>query len=115
VRTPSVLNISRLTFKYYLATEKLSHHAPDRPHVDLVRVGFAPQQQLGSSVPQSHHFVGEQIFKFDFAAESEICEFDVSFVVEEDVGGLDIAVEYFVAVEVGDAFEELAYDVLDFG
>lgn len=74
-----------------------------------------PPQQLGRPVPQGHDLIGEHVFLPYLPAEPKIGQFDFSLVIEEDIGGLDVPVEYFVLVEVGDALEELPEDALDFG
>jgi hypothetical protein len=72
-------------------------------------------KELGSPVPQCYDFVGKNILKADFPAESKISELDLSLIVEEDVCRFDVSVEYFVGVEVGDSLDELLEDALDFG
>ena len=57
----------------------------------------------------------EDSARFDAFGDAEIGDFDDAFVVDKDVGALDVAVDNILAVEVGEAREDLADEVADEG
>ena len=70
-------------------------------------------QKLWCSVPHGHNFIGEYIFESNFPAEAKICQFDFSIIIEQDISGFDISMEYLIPVEVGDSLDELFEDAFD--
>ena len=52
---------------------------------------------------------------FDAFGDAEVGDFDVAFVVDEDVGAFDVAVDDVAAVEVGEPGEDLPDEVSDEG
>ena len=57
--------------------------------------------------------LGQSVFSLERLGQAEIGDPDVSPGVEQEVGGLDVAVEYALLVGVGQGFGDLAADAGD--
>jgi hypothetical protein len=104
----------RVTGEQRLARAHLSEDTAHRPHVDASRVLSTAEQDLRRTVPQSDHLVGvcaERDTKS--AGEPEVGELEVVVLVDEEVLGLEVAVEDAVSVAVAHALTQLHHELLD--
>ncbi len=69
------------------------HDAAGGPDVDGGVVGAGAKEDVGGAVPEGDDFVGEGIDgDAKGSCETEICEFELAFVVYEEVLGFEVAV-----------------------
>ena len=90
------------------AAGHLVHGAPERPHVRSVRVGF-PLAQLGGHVQRGADLrVGEVVALRQRLGDAEVANLDnLEGLGEEDVSGLDVAMQDSLGVNVRETEEEL--------
>ena len=82
--------------------------APDRPNVDGSVVVFRAHQDIGSSIPKSDDLVCEVLDgNSERTRQTEIGELENSFLVDEEVLGLEVSMKDFVLVALGDSVEQL--------
>ena len=94
----------------------LRHDAAGGPDVDAGVVGAAAEEHVRSAIPQRHDLVGEGVdWDAEGAGETEVGQFELAFVVDEEVLRLEVAVQDPVFVAEGDASEELVHEGLDGG
>ena len=93
------------------AVADLGHEAADGPHVDGLAVGRVADQQLRAAVPARADVVrvasarpGEE------ARKAEVAQLQDAVLREEQVLGLEVAVDDRVAVQVVDAADQLPHD-----
>ena len=99
-----------------LASAHFSEDAPDGPHVDAGRVLTTAEQDLGGAVPERDDLVGvgpERDAKS--AGQSKVGQLQVSLAVNQQVLGLEIAVQHTVAMAVAHTRAQLAHELLDHG
>lgn len=104
----------RITWEQRLAGAHLGKYAAHRPHVYTRGVLPTTQQDLRSTVPQRHNLVGvgpEGDSKG--TGKTEIRQLEVAVAVDQEVLGLQIAVEDSVRVAEPNAIAELAHELLD--
>lgn len=75
------------------------------------------QQELGGAVPQRDDQLRELGRRgvTDVAGHAEICDLELAAVVQKEVGGLEIAVQDPVVVQISDTAGELEEECLDLG
>lgn len=94
----------------------LCHDAAGRPDVDRGVVGAGAEQDVWSAVPQCDNFITEGVYwDAEGASEAEICEFELSTCIDQEVLGLEIAVQDAVLVAEVDPTEELLHKGFDGG
>ena len=91
--------------------DHFKEHASHPPQIHLVPVVSVRQQALGGSVPTRGDVLCVRLLGVDAAARPEVGELDV-VLHEQDVLGLDVAVEDAVAVHVVDGLQQLVHVVL---
>jgi len=97
-----------------LARRHLREDAPHAPHVDARAVLPAAEQDLRRPVPERDDFVGVGAQRdAEGAGQAEVGELEVAFFVDEEVLGLEVAVQDAVGVAVADAVQELRGEFLD--
>ena len=106
-----------LALEEWLAGEELAKDAADAPHVDGGAVCARAQEELRATVPECDDERGEfwRGRVGDIAGHAKVGNLKLATVVEEEVGGLEVAVEDPVVVEVGDARGQLEEKLLDLG
>lgn len=96
------------------ASVHFCHDAACRPNVDASVVSSTSQKDVWSAVPEGDDFVREGVDgDAKGTGETEIGEFELAFVVDEQVLGLEVAVEDTVFVAKGDSLEELVHEGFD--
>ena len=104
----------RVTREEGLSCAHLGKDATDGPHVDASRVLTSTQENLGGSVPQGDDLVGVCAQRnTKGAGKTEIGELEVALLVDEEVLGLEIAVQDAVGVAVLDAIAKLEHELAD--
>ena len=89
----------------------LGHDAACAPDVDASVVGAGAKEDVGGAVPEGDDLVGEGVDgDAEGAGEAEVGEFELALGVDEEVLGLQVAVEDAVVVAEGDALEELMHE-----
>lgn len=97
-----------------LAGSHFGEDAADTPHVDAGAVLASAEQDFGRAVPEGDDLVGicaERDAKG--AGKTEVSDFEVAVFVNEEVLGLEVAVEDAVGVAVAYALEKLKGKLLD--
>ena len=90
-----------------LSAQKLGKNAAHRPHVDCGRVLLAGEEQLGGAVPPGDHVLGHEPLFGPGSSQPEVADLEVAAGVEEEVGGLEVAVKDVGGVHVLETTEEL--------
>jgi hypothetical protein len=103
--------------KHGLSIEHLAYQAPQSPDVHRFAVVLTAEQQLGRPVPPGCDIVGHNhnflvVGLLHEAHQSEIAEFGIAVLVDEYVGGLEVAVDEVGVVQEVDGFGDLVDDVL---
>ena len=87
------------------------HYAPCRPDVDAGVVGAGAKEHVGGAVPEGDNFVGEGVDgDAKGTGEAKVGEFELAFVIYQEVLRLKVAVEDTIVVAEGDALEELVHE-----
>lgn len=90
------------------------HDAAGGPDVDAGVVGARTEQDIGSAIPEGDDFVGEGVDgDAKGSRKTEIGELELTFVVDEKILGLEVAMQDAVLVAKGDALEELVHEGFD--
>ena len=97
-----------------LPPEELGEDAAAAPEVHRHRVVILRQHDLRRAVPARHDVLGEVLRRavVDAAGESEVTHLEVAVRVEEQVGGLQVAVQHLGAVDVLHSAKHLVDEVL---
>lgn len=102
-----------------LSSDQLSHDAADRPQVDRGAIVIEVQDDLRSTVPAcrnvlGHEAVGRQVAASLVAAtgtvaasEAEVTDLELTFSVDEQASGLEIAVNDVRGVDIFESAEGL--------
>lgn len=94
----------------------LGHDASGGPNIDARVVGPAAKQNIGRTVPQGDDFVGKGINRdAKGTGKTEVGQLQLAAVVDEQVLGLEIAVEDAGLVAESNALEQLVHEGLDGG
>jgi hypothetical protein len=92
----------------------LCHDTTCRPDVNAGVVGAAAEENIRGSIPEGYDLVGECVDGYsEGSGETKIGEFELAFVVDEEILRLEIAVEDSVRVAEVDALEELVHEGFD--
>lgn len=95
--------------------QQFSHDTPHTPHIDLGAVFLCPQEEFRGPVPEGHDELGEFRGRIAIVAgHAEVGDFELAAVVEEEVGGFEVAVHDPLVVEKVEAREELEEEGFDF-
>lgn len=98
----------------WAARVHLRHDAPRRPNVDAGVVGATAEQDIWGTVPEGDHLVGKGVDRNPKGArEPEIREFELALVVDEQVLGFQVAVQYSVVMAEGDSLQKLVHERFD--
>lgn len=104
----------RVTREERLAGSHLGEDAANGPHVDTSGVLATTEQNFGRAVPESDDLVGVSAERnTEGASQTEICQLQVAFLVDEQVLWLQVTVENAVGMAVARALEELKSELLD--
>ena len=100
-----------------LARQQLGHDAADGPHIHGTVVVDGAEQKLWGAVPQRDDAVGVRGVELQIfgPGEPKVGELELSFVVDEEVGALDVTVEDLLHVAVVEPLEQLLDVALDMG
>ena len=103
-----------VTSEQRLARAHLGKDTADGPHIDTGGVLAATEQDLWGAVPQRDDLVGVCAEGHTKGSrEPEIRELEVAVAVDQEILGLQVAVQHAVAVAVADALAQLAHEFLD--
>jgi len=92
----------------------LRHDAAGRPDVDACVVCSAPKQHVRCSIPERDNFVGERIdWDTKCSCQAKVGKLKLTFVVDEQILGLQVAVEHSVCMAVVDTLEQLMHKRFD--
>ena len=87
------------------------HYAACRPDVDTGVVGAGAEEDVGSAVPEGDNFIGEGVDgDAEGAGEAKVGEFELAFIVNQEVLRFEVAVKDPIVVAEGDALEELVHE-----
>ena len=93
--------------------KKLREDAANGPDVEGVRVVRRVEDDFGRSVPSGDDVLGQRGRGLLVAAsQTEVADFEVAVLVEQEVAGLEVAVDDVGGVDVEAAAEELVHKVL---
>ena len=96
------------------AVDHLGEDASDGPEVDLGGVVDLAQQQLGAAIPHRDDLVLERAnVHGEGAREPEVGELEDARAVQQQVRGLEVAVQHLLLVAEGEALEQLVEQGLD--
>ena len=95
------------------ATEELAKDAANGPDVDGGAVHLLADEKLGGTVPAGDDVLGLEAKFAIFAGEAEVADFEVAVGIEEEVGGLEVAMEHMGGVDILEATKGLVDEVLD--
>ena len=100
----------------WLAGEQLAKDAADAPHVDGLSVGLCAEEELWRAVPEGDDELGQVRGRgvAYVACHAKVCDFQDAAVGEQEVGGLEVAVEDVVRVQVGDTRDQLKEEAFGF-
>mmetsp|Transcript_26675 Transcript_26675/g.67850 ORF Transcript_26675/g.67850 Transcript_26675/m.67850 type:complete len:234 (-) Transcript_26675:372-1073(-) len=93
-----------------LRAEQLGEDAADGPHVDLGVVHAVLHEQLGSAVPPRHHVLRQEVEAVRWvhtARQTEVGDLQITVLVHEQIGRLEVTVENVARVDVFEAAEQL--------
>lgn len=97
-----------------LGLQELAEQAPQRPHVDAQQVVFAAQDDLGRPVPETDDAVAlAPLEEARLLGKSEVGQLEHPVSGDQNIFGLDVAVEDHFAVQDVDGLQQLHHDVLD--
>lgn len=87
------------------------HDAAGGPDIDTGVIGAGAEEDVWGAVPERYHFVGEGVDgNSEGASETEVREFELAFVVDEEVLGFEVAVKDAVVVAEGYTLQELVHE-----
>ena len=100
------------------ASEHLREYAADRPDVDGKGVLVHGEHELRCAVPAGGHVLGHERGVVlgrgrESAGHPEVADLELAVAVDEEVTGLEVAVEYARRVYVLEPPEDLVEEVLD--
>lgn len=113
------VHLGLLAFEDGPQAQQLGKDAPEGPHVDGGRVVARPEQQFRRAVPDGHDDLVARVQRVqrlvEHAREAQVADFDLARRRDHDVGGLEVAVQHPLRVQVLAAVEQLEHDALDGG
>lgn len=87
----------------------------DRPNIDRSGILFLTEQDLWCSVPESDNFMSVSLdWETKGSSQSEICQLNVTVLVNEQVLRFEVSVHDSVSVAVGSSLQNLVGKLLDF-
>ena len=90
------------------------HDATSGPDINARVVGAAAKQDVRGAVPEGNDFVGEGVDgDAKRTSETKIGEFELAFVIDEEVLGFQVAVQNTIFVAKGNALKELVHEGFD--
>jgi hypothetical protein len=97
--------------------QELAKNAADGPHVDGLAVASCAEEELRGAVPEGDDELGEfwGWGVADVTGHAKVGDFELAAVVEEEIGGFEVAMEDPVVMEVGDTGRELEEEGFYFG
>lgn len=98
----------------HIARQQLRKDASHRPQINLVGVVALPHQQFGCAVPQRHHLVGVLGVGQDAhrASQPKVRDAHLTLVVQQQIRGLEVAVNDAILVQVLHTLQDLLEDAL---
>ena len=91
-----------------------SHDAAGGPDVDRGVVGARAEKDVRGTVPEGDDFVGEGVDRdAKGSCETKVGQFELTFVVDEEVLGFQISMEDAVLVAESNALKELVHEGFD--
>lgn len=90
------------------------HDAAGGPDVNAGVVGAGTEENVWGAIPEGHDFVGEGVDgDSEGSGKTEIGELQLAFVVDEEVLGLQVAVQDSVRMAEVNALEKLVHEGFD--
>ena len=90
------------------------HDTAGGPDVDAGVVGATPEQDVRGAVPEGNDFVGEGVDgNAEGAGETKVGEFELAFVVDEEILGFQVTVEDAIFMTECNSLEELVHERFD--
>ena len=97
-----------LSLEERLLVDEFSKDASNRPNVNRGRILLRSHQNVGSSVPKSHHFMSVVLDgDTECPSESEISKLENGVVGDEQVLRLEISVENSILMTMSNSIEKL--------
>ena len=97
-----------------LGLHELAEQASQRPHVNAQQVIFTSQNDLGCPVPETHDAVTlPSLQEARLLGKSKVGQLEHPVAGDQNVFGLDVAMEDHFAVQDVDGLEQLHHNVLD--
>ena len=94
--------------------DQLGEDAADGPHIHAERVLLLAEQDFGRTVPEGLHLVRERLDgDRKRAREPEVADLDVALVRDQQVLGLQVAVDHALRVAVVHALQQLVQHLFD--
>lgn len=115
---PLYLVQGRMPWEHRLAREELPDEAPKAPNIRSRGVLLRPQQYLGCAIPPRGDILSEHCLLLGLclcgegAYEPKIADLGIALLIDEYIGGLDIAVDEPRRVEVVEGLGDLVHDEL---
>lgn len=98
----------------WAASVHFRHDASCGPDVDAGVVGATAKEDIWGTVPEGDHLVGKGIdWNTKGTREPEISQFKLTLVVDEQILGFQIAVQYSVFMTEGDSLQKLVHERLN--
>lgn len=95
-----------------LAVDELHEDAANGPDVDGGGVVGGVEQQLGRAVPPGHHVLRHHVALGGGARQPEVADLEVAVGVQQQVAGLEVAVDHVGGVDVLEPAKDLVQEVL---
>lgn len=96
--------------------EQFGEDAAEAPDVDFGAVGFGAQQEFGRAVPERDDALGQSWgWIGGVSGQTEVGKLDFAAIVHQEIGGLQVAVEDPMGVQVMGGGDGLVHDGFDFG
>ena len=95
-----------------LPAQNLGQDAPHRPDINRARVILAAEQQLRRPVPPRDHVLGHEPPLRRRPRQAKVAYFQVAVRVQEQVAGLQIAVQHLRGVNVLEPAQDLVQEIL---
>ena len=90
------------------------HDATGGPNVDAGVISSATKQDIRSTIPQGYNFVGESVDRnTKSSGKTKISEFELTFIVDEEILRFQVPVKNAVFVAKGDPLEQLMHERAD--
>lgn len=108
------LIIVRGAWKQWSTGVHLCHDTARRPDVDGCVVGATAEKDVRRAVPQCHDLVRERVYwDAEGASETEVCKFELTSSIDQQILGLEISMEHTILVAEVDSSEQLLHEGFD--